>query len=218
MLSEIFLYFSIIFYDKYISGANEEEAKVAQINHMSFKYPTSPLLSQPENTAEESVCSLEKRSKECADTPLFCECVRMIEVSPNKNVDIVLIDQGKSSKRFIFIIQVHCFFIFFSLSSSSSFFLSFKFSILDSGFGGNVSYTFHIHGYNASILGRESFGRAITKEEVMLLDRNEQLHRNFLNPPRKDSFVVPNKGYLILRLFTDNLGKIIFDKIDGIAK
>ncbi|XP_061929075.1 uncharacterized protein LOC108001913 isoform X2 [Apis cerana] len=87
-------------------SANEEEAKVAQINHMSFKYPTSPLLSQPENTAEESVCSLEKRSKECADTPLFCECVRMIEVSPNKNVDIVLIDQGKSSKRFIFIIQV----------------------------------------------------------------------------------------------------------------
>ncbi|XP_006614217.1 uncharacterized protein LOC102673941 [Apis dorsata] len=148
-------------------STNEEEAKVAQINRMSFKYPTSPLLSQPENTAEESICSLEKRSKECADTPLFCECIRMIEVSPNKNVDIVLIDQG---------------------------------------FGGNVSYTFHIHGYNASILGRKSFGRAITKEEVMLLDRKKQLHRNFLNPPRKDSFVVPNKGYLILRLFTDNLG------------
>lgn len=148
-------------------STDEEEAKVAQINHMSFKYPTSPLLSQPENTAEESVCSLEKRSKECADTPLFCECIRMIEVSPNKNVDIVLIDQG---------------------------------------FGGNVSYTFHIHGYNASVLGRGSFGRAITKEEVMLLDRRKQLPRNFLNPPRKDSFVVPNKGYLILRLFTDNLG------------
>ncbi|XP_043798629.1 laccase-4-like [Apis laboriosa] len=148
-------------------STNEEEAKVAQINHMSFKYPTSPLLSQPENTAEESICSLEKRSKECANTPLFCECIRIIEVSPNKNVDIILIDQG---------------------------------------FGGNVSYTFHIHGYNASILGRKSFGRAITKEEVMLLDRKKQLHRNFLNPPRKDSFVVPNKGYLILRLFTDNLG------------
>lgn len=94
---------------------------------MSFKYPTSPLLSQPENTAEESVCSLEKRSKECADTPLFCECIRMIEVSPNKNVDIVLIDQGKSSKRFIFIVQVHCFFIFFSFFPSPFFFFLFKF-------------------------------------------------------------------------------------------
>lgn len=40
----------------------------------------------------------------------------------------------------------------------------------------------------------------------MLLDRNKQLHRNILNPPQKDSFIVPNKGYVILRLFTDNLG------------
>lgn len=184
---------------------------------MSFKYPTSPLLSQPENTAEESVCSLEKRSKECADTPLFCECIRMIEVSPNKNVDIVLIDQGKSSKRFIFIVQVHCFFIFFSFFPSPFFFFSYSnFDSSNSGFGGNVSYTFHIHGYNASVLGRGSFGRAITKEEVMLLDRRKQLPRNFLNPPRKDSFVVPNKGYLILRLFTDNLGKIIFNKIGDV--
>lgn len=51
----------------------------------------------------------------------------------------------------------------------------------------------------------------------MLLDRNKQLNRNYLNPPRKDSFVVPNKGYLILRLFTDNLGKIIFNKIDDLS-
>ncbi|CAK9800153.1 LAC14 [Anthophora quadrimaculata] len=134
---------------------------------MSFKYPTSPLLSQPENTPEESVCSLEKRSRQCTDTPLFCECIQIVEVPPMKNVDIVLIDEG---------------------------------------FGGNDSHTFHIHGYNASILGRSSFAQPITKAEVVYLDRNKQLHRNFVNPPRKDSFVVPNKGYVILRLFTDNLG------------
>ncbi|CAL7947016.1 unnamed protein product [Xylocopa violacea] len=148
-------------------SANKEGAKLAQINHMSFKYPTSPLLSQPENTPLESICSLERRSRECADTPLFCECIQIIEVSPKKNVDIILINQG---------------------------------------FGGNVSYTFHVHGYHASILGRNSFVRPITKEEVMRLDRNKQLHRNFKNPSQKDSFVVPNKGYVILRLFTDNLG------------
>lgn len=75
------------------------------------------------------------------------------------------------------------------------------------GFGGNTSHTFHIHGYNASILGRNSFGRPITKEEIVLLDSSKQLHRNVENPPQKDSFVVPNKGYVILRLFTDNLGE-----------
>ncbi|KAK1119461.1 hypothetical protein K0M31_013290 [Melipona bicolor] len=148
-------------------STKKEGAKVAQINRMSFKYPVSPLLSQPENTPEEAICYFEKRSKECADTPLFCECVHVIEVPPKKNIDIVLIDEG---------------------------------------FGGNVSHTFHIHGYNASVLGKDSFERAITKEEIILLDRNKQLHRNFLNPPQKDSFVVPNKGYIILRLFTDNLG------------
>ncbi|XP_071856608.1 uncharacterized protein [Bombus fervidus] len=148
-------------------SVNKEGAKVAQINRISFKYPMSPLLSQPENIPEESICSFETRSEECADTPLFCECIHVIEVPPRKNVDIILIDEG---------------------------------------FGGNVSHTFHVHGYNASVLGKSSFERAITKEEIILLDRNKQLDRNFLNPPQKDSFVVPNKGYVILRLFTDNLG------------
>ncbi|XP_017796383.1 PREDICTED: laccase-4-like [Habropoda laboriosa] len=146
---------------------NKKGAKVGQINGMSFKYPTSPLLSQPENTPEELICSLGKRSTQCTDTPLFCECIQIIEVPPMKNIDIVLIDEG---------------------------------------FGGNDSHTFHIHGYNASILGRNSFQQPITKDEIMLLDRNKRLHRNFVNPPQKDSFVVPNKGYVILRLFTDNLG------------
>ncbi|XP_012175905.2 laccase-3 [Bombus terrestris] len=148
-------------------SVSKEGAKVAQINRISFKYPMSPLLSQPENIPEESICSFETRSEECADTPLFCECIHVIEVPPRKNIDIILIDEGS---------------------------------------GGNVSHTFHVHGYNVSVLGKSSFERAITKEEIILLDRNKQLDRNFLNPPQKDSFVVPNKGYVILRLFTDNLG------------
>ncbi|XP_017890301.2 uncharacterized protein LOC108631102 [Ceratina calcarata] len=148
-------------------SANNGETRFAQINRMSFKYPTSPLLSQRQNTPDESICSYDKRSKDCADTPLFCECIQIIKVSARKHIDIVLIDEG---------------------------------------FGGNVSHTFHIHGYHASVLGRGSFGRPITKEGVMLLDRNKQLPRNSVNPCRKDSFVVPNKGYIILRLFTNNLG------------
>lgn len=43
----------------------------------------------------------------------------------------------------------------------------------------------------------------------MYLDRYGKLQRDSVNPPRKDSFVVPNKGYIILRLFTDNPGKIV---------
>lgn len=35
-----------------------------------------------------------------------------------------------------------------------------------------------------------------------------------MNPVRKDTFVVPNKGYIILRFYTDNLGKNLLCLID----
>jgi len=41
------------------------------------------------------------------------------------------------------------------------------------------------------------------------LDFNGKIYRNLMNPVRKDTFVVPNKGYVILRFYTDNLGKNI---------
>ncbi|XP_012136868.2 uncharacterized protein LOC100877876 [Megachile rotundata] len=154
------------FYPSYLT-MDKNETRIMQVNGITFKYPTSPLLSQPKDIQEESICSLENPSIQCADTPLFCECTQVIEVSAREHIDIVLIDEG---------------------------------------FGGNDSQTFHIHGYHASILGRSSFGRPVTKDEIISLDRDKQLHRNFIDPPQKDSFVVPNKGYIILRLFTDNLG------------
>lgn len=141
--------------------------KISQINGMSFKYPSSPILSQPENTPEDSICTLDKRSSSCAETPLFCECLQIVQVSPRKTIEIVLINEG---------------------------------------FGGDESHTFHLHGYNASIIGQESFERPITKDEIISLDRDKKIHRNLVNPVRKDTFVVPNKGYIILRFYTDNLG------------
>lgn len=76
-----------------------------------------------------------------------------------------------------------------------------------SGFGGNASHTFHVHGYNAELIGRGSFGRPISKDKIVSLDRDGKIQRNEKNPVRKDTFVVPNKGYIILRLYSDNLGE-----------
>jgi len=36
-----------------------------------------------------------------------------------------------------------------------------------------------------------------------------------VNPVQKDTFVVPNKGYIILRFYTDNLGNNIVKFIAG---
>lgn len=93
------------------------------------------------------------------------------------------------------------------MSISNSNYRSYIFSI---GFGGNISYTFHLHGYNVSVIGRDSFGRPITKDEIISLDRDNKIVRYLVNPIQKDTFVVPNKGYIILRLFTDNLGERLY--------
>ncbi|XP_011061673.1 PREDICTED: laccase-14 isoform X2 [Acromyrmex echinatior] len=154
------------YYPAYLS-LQKGAIRIPQINDMSFKYPPSPILSQPENTLEKSICSLDKRSKECADTLLFCECLQLLQVPSRKTIEIILINKG---------------------------------------FGGNASYTFHLHGYNASVVARESFEQPLTKDDIISLDLNGKIHRNLVNPVQKDTFVVPNKGYIILRFYTDNLG------------
>lgn len=62
---------------------------------MTFQYPSSPILSQPENTLEDLICSLERRSKMCENTPVFCECVQILELSPKKIVDLIFINEGE---------------------------------------------------------------------------------------------------------------------------
>ncbi|XP_011694706.1 PREDICTED: laccase-4 [Wasmannia auropunctata] len=166
MTDNSYNFYTSRYYPAYLS-LKEGAIRIPQINGMSFKYPPSPILSQPENTLEKSICSLDKRSIECADTPLFCECLQLLQVPPRKTIEIILINEG---------------------------------------FGGNASYTFHLHGYNANVIGRESFEQPLTKDEIISLDLNGKIHRNLVNPVRKDTFVVPNKGYIILRFYTDNLG------------
>ncbi|XP_015607491.1 laccase-6 isoform X2 [Cephus cinctus] len=153
--------------------------RISQINGVTFKYPTSPILSQPENTPEEQICSVEGRSNFCKESPLFCECIQIIEVQPDKLIEVILIDEG---------------------------------------FGGDVSHTFHVHGYNVSIVGLGTLKRPISKEEIMALNDEQQLFRNLLDPPMKDTFTVPNKGYAILRFYTDNRGYWLWEaRSTGIA-
>jgi len=74
------------------------------------------------------------------------------------------------------------------------------------GYGSNHSNTFHLHGYSFLVLGSESLGRPVDVAEVKLNDSRGMLPRNLVGAPRKDTVVVPNKGYTIIRLFTDNPG------------
>lgn len=45
---------------------------------------------------------------------------------------------------------------------------------------------------------------------VKRLDEDGKLERNFKNPPRKDTVIVPDGGYTILRFHATNPGKFTF--------
>jgi FtsP/CotA-like multicopper oxidase with cupredoxin domain len=80
------------------------------------------------------------------------------------------------------------------------------FIYVTTGHGSNHSITFHLHGYNFLVLGSESLGHPIDVAEVQLSDSRGLLSRNLVDAPRKDTVVVPSKGYTIIRLYTDNPG------------
>ena len=63
-----------------------------------------------------------------------------------------------------------------------------------------------MHGYNFHVLGSKSLGYPLDLSEIKDLDNHGKLSRNLEDPPRRDTVVIPNKGYAILRLITSNPG------------
>lgn len=62
---------------------------------MTFKYPPSPILSQPDAVPDEMICSIDERSKSCNTNPYFCECLQILPVASRTNAEIILIDEGQ---------------------------------------------------------------------------------------------------------------------------
>ncbi|GFG33395.1 hypothetical protein Cfor_01830 [Coptotermes formosanus] len=140
--------------------------QLPQVDRLTFKYPPSPLLSQPESVPQGMLCNSHCRHLK------FCECLHVIHTPLNITLDVVLVDEGH---------------------------------------GSNHSNIFHLHGYNFLVLGSESLGRPVDVAELKLNDSLDLLSRNLKDAPRKDTVVVPNKGYTIIRLFTDNPGYWLFE-------
>ena len=46
----------------------------------------------------------------------------------------------------------------------------------------------------------------LAKEEVISLDKRGEIKRNLINPPIKDSVVVPDSGFTVLRFLANNPG------------
>ncbi|XP_063821940.1 uncharacterized protein LOC135071964 [Ostrinia nubilalis] len=86
-------------------------------------------------------------------------------------------------------------------------------ALVNEGFGSNDSYTFHMHGLSAQIVAtwQSPDGKPISREEFEKLMEDQKVVRNIRNPPVKDTFVVPNKGYTIVRIRADQAGSWLLE-------
>ncbi|XP_071500404.1 uncharacterized protein [Diadema antillarum] len=69
-----------------------------------------------------------------------------------------------------------------------------------------VAHPLHLHGYYFSVLGMQSFSLPFTTEDFQDLDKEGNIRRNFSNPPRKDTVMIPPGGYAVMRFRANNPG------------
>eukprot|EP00057_Strongylocentrotus_purpuratus_P023341 XP_011677815.1 PREDICTED: laccase-4-like [Strongylocentrotus purpuratus] len=78
--------------------------------------------------------------------------------------------------------------------------------IVDEGNLYPAVHPFHLHGFSFRVLAQGYGGDNLDVTEVMAMDRNGTIKRNFNNPPEKDTVITMNAGYTVIQFVADNPG------------
>uniref|UniRef100_A0A1B6BZ72 Laccase n=2 Tax=Clastoptera arizonana TaxID=38151 RepID=A0A1B6BZ72_9HEMI len=82
--------------------------------------------------------------------------------------------------------------------------------LIDKGVSYNANHPFHLHGHAFRVIGMDRLGEETNEDTIRFLDKAGHIHRNFKNPPIKDTVTVPDGGYTIIRFHASNPGYWIF--------
>lgn len=74
-----------------LSNIVKEKVGTPQLNHISMKMPTFPLMSQPELINENSFCN-SSTVQGCQND--YCSCSHVLQVKLGSVVELVLVDEG----------------------------------------------------------------------------------------------------------------------------
>lgn len=164
-------------------GNGGTEARMLNVNNVTFTFPSSPLLTQGEDVSPGMLCTnsdnedelndsnetvSRRRCRQAGDVGAgdICECVHVRHVPLGATVEIILLDQG-----------------------------------------GLDDLVYHLHGYSFYVVGARQFGRSMSLQEVKKLDERRQLFsRNLDCALTKDTIIVPKFGAVALRFKADNPG------------
>lgn len=74
-------------------GLENSRFKMYRINNMTFTFPPSPLLTQPDEIPLSAMCNELSIPKRCEGKSI-CECVHINHVPLGSTVEIILFDEG----------------------------------------------------------------------------------------------------------------------------
>nr|XP_033342198.1 laccase-2-like [Megalopta genalis] len=93
-----------------------------------------------------------------------------------------------------------------------------------------IEHPFHLHGYAFSVVSMgQPLGPSgnstgyITVDYVKQLDANNEIERNLIDPPKKDTIAVPNNGFAVIKFEANNPGywffhcHFIYHQLSGMA-
>lgn len=89
------------FFQLTVKKQNRQET--VQLNHLSLKLPSFPLLSQPELIKPGTLCNSSTISSSCEKK--YCDCTHVLEVKHNSVIELVFISDGNIENRLIIIFQ-----------------------------------------------------------------------------------------------------------------
>ena len=72
---------------------------ISNINNISFHFPSFPLLTQPEEIDEKMFCDEFNIPERCLGKSV-CPCVHRLKVKLNSIVELVIVDQSPSKRKF----------------------------------------------------------------------------------------------------------------------
>lgn len=166
-----------------------------QLNHISMKLPSVPLLSQRNSIDQNQFCNASTVT-DCERD--YCACTHVLRVKLNSVVEVILVDEGLPTNLLTYTSTDYQFndhtYTFFPLL----------------GFAYDANHPFHLHGYQFRVIAMERIGRNITVEKVKALDKRGAIRRNLDHAPLKDTVTVPDGGYTILRFYANNPGENIY--------
>ncbi|XP_072034762.1 uncharacterized protein [Amphiura filiformis] len=78
--------------------------------------------------------------------------------------------------------------------------------LVDEGQDFDMAHPMHLHGYYFQVVAQGKLGASTTVEEIMNLDQAGNITRKFEKAPSKDTVIVQDGGYTIVRFVADNPG------------